>query len=44
MCGPGDIAQAHGPDEFIELSQIEACEAFVLRLVQQLTQGQESAR
>lgn len=44
VCGPGDIAQAHGPDEFIELSQIEACEAFVLRLVQQLTQGQESAR
>ncbi|GEK79569.1 acetylornithine deacetylase [Agrococcus baldri] len=33
VCGPGDIAQAHGPDEFIELEQIAACEAFVDRLI-----------
>ncbi|MDE1172070.1 MAG: acetylornithine deacetylase [Parvibaculaceae bacterium] len=32
VCGPGDIAQAHKPDEFIELSQIAACEAFMQRL------------
>lgn len=32
MCGPGDIAQAHKPDEFIALDQIAACEAFLLRL------------
>lgn len=33
VCGPGDIAQAHAPDEFIELEQIAACEAFVDALV-----------
>jgi acetylornithine deacetylase len=32
MCGPGDIAQAHKPDEFIALDQLAACEAFLLRL------------
>ncbi len=26
VCGPGDIAQAHRPDEFIELSQLAACD------------------
>jgi acetylornithine deacetylase len=30
--GPGDIAQAHQPDEFIEVAQVEACEAFILKL------------
>lgn len=33
VCGPGSIMQAHKPDEFIELSQIEACEEFVERLI-----------
>lgn len=33
VCGPGDIAQAHKPDEFIELSQIAAAEEFMQRLV-----------
>jgi acetylornithine deacetylase len=32
LCGPGDIAQAHQPDEYIEESEIIACEAFVRRL------------
>ncbi len=32
LCGPGDIAQAHQPDEFITLEQIEACERFLHRL------------
>lgn len=32
ICGPGDIAQAHSPDEFIEISQIESCTAFLKRL------------
>lgn len=31
--GPGSIAQAHQPDEFIEVSQIEACVDFVGKLV-----------
>jgi len=33
VCGPGDIEQAHKPDEFIELSQIEACVGFMQRLI-----------
>lgn len=33
VCGPGSIDQAHQPDEFIEISEIEACEAFVRRLI-----------
>ncbi|MET4062145.1 acetylornithine deacetylase/succinyl-diaminopimelate desuccinylase-like protein [Arthrobacter sp. UYP6] len=37
VCGPGDIAQAHAPDEFIELEQIAACESFIDNLVAALT-------
>ncbi len=33
VCGPGDIAQAHQPDEYIELSQFAAGEAFLGRVV-----------
>lgn len=29
VCGPGDIAQAHKPDEFITLQQFDAGEAFL---------------
>ena len=32
ICGPGNIEQAHKPNEFIELSQIRACVEFMLRL------------
>ena len=32
VCGPGDSAQAHKPDEFVELSQIRECETFMRRL------------
>ena len=27
ICGPGSIDQAHRPDEFCELSELEACES-----------------
>ena len=37
VCGPGDIAQAHAPDEFIELEQIAACESFIDKLIIQLS-------
>ena len=36
VCGPGDIAQAHQPDEFITVAQFEAGEAFVDRIVDHL--------
>jgi acetylornithine deacetylase len=32
VCGPGDIAQAHTPDEFIEVAELEKCLAFLGRL------------
>jgi acetylornithine deacetylase len=32
MCGPGDIAQAHKPDEFIVVDQLAQCERFLLKL------------
>ncbi len=34
VCGPGDIAQAHKPDEFVEARQLAACDAFLDRLVE----------
>ena len=34
ICGPGSIDQAHRPDEFIEITQIDACERFVRRLIE----------
>ena len=35
--GPGDIAQAHQPDEFIEKSQLDAGKDFMERLVNRLS-------
>jgi acetylornithine deacetylase len=32
VCGPGSIDQAHKPDEFISLSELERCEEFMRRL------------
>lgn len=37
VCGPGSIAQAHQPDEFIELSQIDAGIEFMRRLAVELS-------
>ncbi len=37
ICGPGDIAQAHQPDEFIAISQLDAGEAFLRRLLDDLS-------
>lgn len=33
ICGPGHIAQAHKPDEFIELSQLSRCDGFITQLI-----------
>jgi acetylornithine deacetylase len=37
ICGPGSIDQAHQPDEFIEISQIERGAEFMVRLVEMLS-------
>ena len=36
VCGPGDIAQAHKPDEFVTEAQLDACDGFIRRLVDRL--------
>jgi acetylornithine deacetylase len=36
VCGPGDIAQAHTPDEWIAESELAACTAFLARLADRL--------
>ena len=36
LCGPGSIEQAHQPDEYIEVAQIERGAAFMLRLAEAL--------
>lgn len=33
VVGPGSIEQAHKPDEFIEISELDRCEAFIDRLI-----------
>ena len=32
VCGPGDIAQAHQPNEFIEVAELDRCMAFLSRV------------
>jgi acetylornithine deacetylase len=39
VLGPGDIRQAHQPDEFIEISQLDACDKFFQRLAAMLPKG-----
>lgn len=36
VCGPGNVAQVHQPDEWIAESQLVACDQFVRRLVDRL--------
>ncbi|MFT0533458.1 acetylornithine deacetylase [Castellaniella hirudinis] len=33
VCGPGSIDQAHQPNEYIEIAQVEACEAFMENVI-----------
>ncbi len=37
VCGPGEIAQAHKPDEWIALDQISLAERFMERLIERLS-------
>jgi len=36
VCGPGSIEQAHKPDEFLAVSEVEKCQVFLRRLVEAL--------
>ena len=37
ICGPGSIDQAHKPDEFCALSELEACEVFLRKVIAKAT-------
>jgi acetylornithine deacetylase len=37
VCGPGDIAQAHAADEFVAITQIEACLEFLAKLTERMS-------
>jgi acetylornithine deacetylase len=39
ICGPGDMAQGHTPDEFIEVDQLVRCEAMLEGLLARLVAG-----
>jgi acetylornithine deacetylase len=34
ICGPGDISEAHRPNEFVSLDQLAQCEAFMNRILE----------
>jgi len=36
ICGPGSIEQAHKPNEYITVAQVEECERFMSRLLDEL--------
>lgn len=37
VCGPGDIEQAHKPNEYLALSQLAACEAFLRKFIRSMS-------
>ena len=37
ICGPGNIEQAHKPNEFVTLEQIALCETFIQKLIRSMT-------
>ncbi|MDN5788775.1 M20/M25/M40 family metallo-hydrolase, partial [Pseudorhodobacter sp.] len=39
VCGPGSMAQGHMPDEFVELAQLQRCEAMLSALLARCEKG-----
>jgi acetylornithine deacetylase len=39
VIGPGAIAQAHTPDEFVEMSELLKCAGFVEKLIAHCAKG-----
>jgi acetylornithine deacetylase len=37
ICGPGSIAQAHQPDEFLEIAELDRCLAFIEKVIDRQT-------
>ena len=40
VCGPGSIAQAHKPNEYVAIEQVMKCEAFMRRLMDRVCEKQ----
>ena len=38
LCGPGNVDQAHQPDEFVAIDQVASCLRFMERLAAELAQ------
>lgn len=43
VCGPGSIDQAHRPDEFVEIAQIDHCIEFMHSIITYLARGEWDA-
>jgi acetylornithine deacetylase len=37
ICGPGDIEQAHKPNEFVSLEQLQECDKFLARFIHSMS-------
>ncbi len=44
VCGPGSIEQAHKPNEFVAIEQIEQCERFMRRLADRMCEEREGLK
>lgn len=42
VCGPGSIEVAHKADEYVEITQIEACDRLLSKLVEHLCKAEQS--
>lgn len=42
VCGPGSIVQAHKPDEFVTMDQMQRCDAMIDGLLNRLRAGSRS--
>ena len=42
VCGPGDIAQAHKVDEYVEIAQLEACQDFLASMLERLREPDQT--
>ncbi|MEZ5925887.1 MAG: acetylornithine deacetylase [Hyphomicrobiaceae bacterium] len=40
VCGPGSIGEAHKADEFLAISELEACQRMIARLLDRLEKGE----
>ena len=41
VCGPGSILQAHRPDEYVSIEQLETCRTMLRRLVESLSRNRD---